>query len=183
MSDLDSRCLDAFHQWLKSLGSDVNEVGQLLTQDDLSEPLRQHAARAVNYLFKSLDLIPDGTEDLGFIDDAFVLRVSAALARAESDGSSTGANVIDRLSDDARLIEEFLGDDYKRLESYVQGLNQGAVRGRTIDEILSDSSARQDALGELDAWATSYECPSFNRASKNLVKLKSYLSTKLPDLS
>ena len=33
-------------------------------------------------MFKSLDLIPDGLEGLGFLDDAFVLRVAAGLAVA-----------------------------------------------------------------------------------------------------
>ena len=180
MSDLESRCLDAFPQWLKDLGSDTNAIATLLEQE-VPQEVQRHAARAVNYLFKSLDLIPDGTEDLGFIDDAFVVRVSAALARAEADElSGEAGQLIERLANDAKLIEEFLGDDYRRLETFVQGLNQGAVRGRSIDDVVSDEAARADALRELKAWADSYEAPSFGRAEKNLVKLKSYLSTKLP---
>ena len=77
MSDAD-RFLDTFPNWLKSLGDDVSHVAVLLKDAELPDGARRAIAGAVNYLFKSLDLIPDGIEDLGFVDDAFVLRVACA---------------------------------------------------------------------------------------------------------
>jgi uncharacterized membrane protein YkvA (DUF1232 family) len=77
MTDLQTRCLDAFPQWLSSLADDARVL--LSRVQDETEPasVRKELAAALNYVFKSLDLIPDGIEDLGSVDDAFVLRVAA----------------------------------------------------------------------------------------------------------
>src|SRR5215216_594307 len=109
MTTLDSRCLAAFPGWLRSLADDAQKLAVLLVQDTAPGAQRA-AASALNYLFKSLDLIPDGLEDLGFIDDAFVLRVAAAqVAEGERDGAGTLA----KLATEAQLISEFLGADYE----------------------------------------------------------------------
>jgi uncharacterized membrane protein YkvA (DUF1232 family) len=175
MTDLESRCLEAFPSWLRTLGDDARALAALVEADG-AEPARRAAATALNYLFKSLDLIPDGIEDLGFIDDAFVLRSGAALAVA--DGISEPA--LAKLAEDAPLVREFLGDDYARLETYVRGLGKGSVRGRTVDDILSDATVRGEFVREVKSWADGYAAPTFQRDAKNLVKLKSFLSTKLP---
>ena len=65
MSDVDTRCLDAFPEWLKTLPADVRSLTNRLDDADLSEEARCQLAGAVNYLFRSLDLIPDGIEELG----------------------------------------------------------------------------------------------------------------------
>jgi len=142
--------------------------------------VRRHAAASLNYLFKSLDLIPDGIEDLGYIDDAFVLRVAAALAVAEDSAAASKAPQVVRLAEEAKLINELLGDDYSRLEEYVKRLQGGAARGRTVDEILGDEAIRRDFVNEVSGWASSYEAPSFEKDNKNLVKLKAFLAAKLP---
>lgn len=175
MTELDSRCLEAFPVWLRTLGDDARALA-MLVENSASEPSRRAAATALNYLFKSLDLIPDGIEDLGFIDDAFVLRVSAALAVAG--GESEG--LLQRLGADAALIREFLGTDYPRLEAYVLSLGKGAVRGRTVDEIVAERSVAAELVREVKSWADGYREPTFQRDAKNLVKLKSFLATKLP---
>ena len=182
MSDLDTRCLDAFPQWLRSLGNDVDHVAALLRETALGEPVRRQAAGAVTYLFKSLDLIPDGIEDLGFIDDAFVLRVAAALAKSTDAGAleSDGSGTLVRLAGEAELIAEFLGDDYARLERFVSALGQGSARGRSVEDILTKPDVCAELLGEVQGWVQSYEPPSFSRDAKNLIKLKSFLKTKLP---
>src|SRR5215207_10472011 len=116
MTTLDSRCLEAFPGWLRSLADDAQTLAGLLEQNGSSAEARGGAASALNYLFKSLDLIPDGLEDLGFIDDAFVLRVAAAQV-GESERDATG--VLAKLAGEAELISEFLGADYERLQRYV----------------------------------------------------------------
>lgn len=182
MSDLDTRCLDAFPTWLASLAEDVGKVAGLLGEPTLGEPIRRQAAGAVNYLFKSLDLIPDGIEDLGFIDDAFVLRVAAALALAEDAGAreADASGTLGRLASDADLIREFLGNDYERLERFVRGLGQTSARGRSVDDILEQDAVRSELLSEVRGWTQSYEVPTFARDPKNLIKLRSFLKTKLP---
>jgi uncharacterized membrane protein YkvA (DUF1232 family) len=180
MTELHSRCLDTFPEWLRTLAADASELAKLLASADIPDPVRRMLAGGLNYLFKSLDLIPDGIEDLGFLDDAFVLRVAAALALEQNPGLTEHAPVLGRLAADAKLVAELLGKDYSRLTSYVRTLQKGAARGRTVEEILSDEQVRAGFMHEVTGWATSYAAPSFGRDEKNLVKLTSFLSAKLP---
>lgn len=180
MSDpaLDPRFLELFPQWLRSLGEDAAAIGEVLTahagEDDASRSL----VGGLNYIFKSLDLIPDGIDDLGYLDDAFVLRVACAQACAARPEAKQG--VVQRLADDAHALKDFLGDDFARLESYVRGLRKGAARGRTVEDILTDKLAQGPFLQEVKSWAADYKVPSFTRDPKTLVKLKAFLSAKLP---
>jgi len=180
MSDVSTRCLDTFPEWLRALAADASELAKLLGSEAVSEGARRNVAGGLNYLFKSLDLIPDGIEDLGFLDDAFVLRVAAAIAVAGSPEVRQVAPVLARLANESALVSEFLGADYARLESYVKGLSKGAARGRTVDEIISQPHVRSSFVSEVESWAASYDVPTFSRDEKNLVKMKSFLSTKLP---
>jgi uncharacterized membrane protein YkvA (DUF1232 family) len=143
MTTLDSRCLDAFPGWLRSLAEDARKLAALLEDPEASSVAQRGAASALNYLFKSLDLIPDGLEDLGFIDDAFVLRVTAAQVIAEDRGlADDSSGILTKLSSEAELIREFLGADYSRLESYVHQLANGSARGRSVGQILEDDAHR-----------------------------------------
>lgn len=177
MSDLESRCLDAFPQWLKGLGDDARALAALLDAEGTPDATRRKVAGAVNYLFKSLDLIPDGIEDLGFIDDAFVFRAVSALA---VEGDSADGEVLKRLAEEWKLIEEFLGADAARLSKYAGELTNRAARGRSVDEIVGDDEVRAALVSDVKAWAESYEAPPFTREPKNLVKLRSFLDAKLP---
>lgn len=178
MSSLDVRCLDAFPVWLKSLAEDARKLSALVEQRDLPEGLRRGSAVALNYLFKSLDLIPDGLEDLGFVDDAFVFRV-AARSVSGAEAAADGAGTVARLAADAALIEEFLGEVYPRLETYVSGLADASVRGRSVAAILTDEVKGAELVSEVRRWADGYQPPAFHRDDKNLVKLRSFLAAKL----
>src|SRR5262245_63325774 len=180
MSELSTRCLDTFPEWLRTLADDANDISVLLGSASAPESARRYVAGGLNYLFKSLDLIPDGIEDLGFLDDAFVLRVASALALAEAPDAKNASPALGRLAHDAALVAELLGHDYRRLENYVKGLTKGAARGRTVDEILGDANVRSAFLHEVKGWAASYAAPNFTRDEKNLVKLQSFLAAKLP---
>jgi uncharacterized membrane protein YkvA (DUF1232 family) len=180
MTELHTRCLDLFPEWLRSLAADAGELAKVLSSTTQPDGVRRYAAGGLNYLFKSLDLIPDGIEDLGFLDDAFVVRVAAALALQETPHAKDEAPVLARLAADTKLIAELLGKDYGRLEAYVKTLTRGTARGRTVDEILRDADIRAAFLHEVTGWAASYETPSFTRDEKNLVKLQSFLGAKLP---
>ncbi len=176
MAELESRFLDAFPGWLKQLGDDARALVALVETTELPEATRRRVVGALNYLFKSLDLIPDGIEDLGFIDDAFVFRVCAAGEGADQDSTGT----LKRLADEADLVKEFLGDDYARLEAYAAGLEKTSARGRSVDDILADDDTKTEFVREVKVWADGYAAPSFARDAKNLVKLRSFLTAKLP---
>jgi uncharacterized membrane protein YkvA (DUF1232 family) len=180
MTELQNRCLDTFPEWLRTLATDATDLAQVLTLQEAPDSARRYVTAGLNYLFKSLDLIPDGIEDLGFLDDAFVLRVAAMLALQGAPGVEEHAPVLSRLATDTKLIAELLGKDYGRLEAYVKTLTKGAARGRSVDEILADEQARAAFLHEVTGWASSYATPAFSRDEKNLVKLQSFLSAKLP---
>jgi uncharacterized membrane protein YkvA (DUF1232 family) len=176
MTELDTRCLEAFPNWLRILGDDARALAQLVAVDGTPDPARRSLIAALNYMFKSLDLIPDGIEDLGFIDDAFVFRVAAADALAEGAKDST----LSRLGGELGLVKEFLDSDFARLDGYVKNLANTAARGRTVDEISNDAAVRSDFVREVKSWAESYVAPTFQRDAKTLVKLRSFLLTKLP---
>jgi len=181
MATLDARYLDSFPNWLRSLSEDARGLASVLEQEGEGTPQRR-ATAALNYLFKSLDLIPDGLEDLGFIDDAFVLRAAADSVKQESPEllATDSTGTLARLAEEAELVREFLGTEYGRLAKYVAGLEQGSARGRTVDAILSDAEKRADFIREVRQWADGYSVPSFSRDERNLVKLRSFLLAKLP---
>jgi len=180
MSDpaLDPRYLEMFPQWLRSLGEDAGQVGDTLAKHATDDEATRSLVAGLNYIFKSLDLIPDGIDDLGFLDDCFVLRVACGHAAASRAELNDGA--IQRLAEDARSVHDFLGDDYARLETYVKGLRKGAARGRTVEDIVAEEPTRSQFLQEVKAWSAGYQIPSFTRDPKTLVKLKAFLNAKLP---
>jgi uncharacterized membrane protein YkvA (DUF1232 family) len=175
MSDLASY-LDVFPGWLATLGEDAAALGRT-TAETPSDEVRRYCVAGLNYIFKSLDLIPDGIDDLGFCDDAFVARVGAALACEADPEAREGA--LGRLAAEAKQVESFLGEDYPRLVAYVEGLRKGAARGRTVEDILSDGAMRETFLREVEVWAAEYKVPSFTRDVKTLIKLKAFLAAKL----
>jgi len=175
MSPTEARCLEAFPAWLKALADDARKLADVVENASAPASAREAAAIALNYLFKSLDLIPDGLEDIGFVDDAFVFRVAAACV-PEGDLASDVSGTLARLCGDAALIGEFLGDVNARLVAYVGELGKAKVRGRTVADVVG---APGDLVREVRQWADSYQAPAFHRDDKNLVKLRSFLSAKL----
>jgi uncharacterized membrane protein YkvA (DUF1232 family) len=181
MSEMDSQCLETFPTWLRTLGEDAEKLGTLLADESLPEPLRETVAGGLNYLFKSLDLIPDGIDDIGFLDDAFVIRVAADLGLGTTDDVPAEVHAaLTSLANDCELIRDFLAKDYARLEAYVKGLRKGAARGRSVGDILGNAEVREAFLGEVRGFATSYAAPSFAREERNLIKLRAYFEAKLP---
>ncbi|HEY2510663.1 MAG TPA: YkvA family protein [Polyangiaceae bacterium] len=177
---LDPQYLEVFPSFLRSLGTDAAALGAVVNAE-APESVRRYVVAGLNYIFKSLDLIPDGIDDLGYLDDAFVLRVAASLAVRVSEGAQVAelAEPLGRLAAEAEQVQAFLGDVYPRLEAYVKGLLNGAARGRTVDDVIGDAAIRETFLHEVEAWAKDYQVPSFTRDLKTLIKLKSFLSAKL----
>ena len=178
MTPFESRCLDAFPNWLRALGQDTRQLAAIAENRELAPGARRSATIAVNYLFKSLDLIPDGLEDLGFIDDAFVFRLAAS-SLAPGDVQADTSGMLRRLAGEAALVREFLGDVYPKLEAYVAGLEETTTRGRKVSDVLSNESVSADFAREARQWADGYQPPAFLRDEKNLVKLRSFLAARL----
>jgi uncharacterized membrane protein YkvA (DUF1232 family) len=165
MADLESRCLDAFPQWLKSLPDDARSLLGWIGDERLGTPSRLRLAGAIRYLLKSVDLIRDGIEDLGYLEDACVLRVAAARAIALSGDPAAWDSGLVRLSEAAELVRELLGEQFSRLEADVER--------RAVEEL------GVDFVDELEQWAASYVPPAWQRDPKNLVKLQSYVEHRL----
>lgn len=179
MSDNDGQYLASFGAWLSKLGEDAEQLSSVLSNEEGEESIplaRQSVAGGLNYLFKSLDLIPDGIDDIGYLDDAFVLRVAARHAL-----SAGAANpVLTRLGGEAKLVENFLDANYPRLDRYVTSLRTGAARGRTVQEVLASEKTLEDFLGDVRNFASAYSAPSFSRDPKSLIKLRAFFDAKLP---
>ncbi len=173
------RYLEIFPEWLRTLGADVAVLSAALADEAAPEGARRAIAGALNYVFKSVDLIPDGIDDIGYLDDAFVMRVASALALTA--GLSTEAHgAVSALASDADSVRDFLGADFARLERYVTGLQKGAARGRSVDDIVAKSGVRDELLNDTRAFSREYAQPSFNRDERTLIKLRAFFDARLP---
>jgi hypothetical protein len=193
MTSPESHLIEAFAKWLLELGSDVAQLSEALDVEasrppaSTSTPLAvgnsrntalETLAGALNYLFKSVELIQDGIEDLGYLDDCFVIRVCAASAVS---GVSVRTGLLERLSAEADVIRDFLGsEDYSRLRRYSEGTQKLEVRGRTPADIILDEDVRGSFVAETLAWAKHYQPPALSRDPSTLVRLRSFLAARLP---
>jgi len=181
MTDTDQQALDFFPRWLRTLGDDVVAVAGTLTDGSLAPEVRLWSAAAVGYLFKSLDLVPDGIQDLGFLDDAMVLRVAAKNATEEPGYSESRGNlVLEGLAADAELVEAFLADQAPRLSRYVSELRVALSRGRSPSDVVEDSALAVQMVEDARSWSASYDPPPFAGDKRTLTKLRAFLLTKLP---
>jgi len=174
-TDVDARCLETFPEWLRTLGADATALADALAEGQTPDEARRILAGAINYLFKSVDLIPDGIDDIGYLDDAFVLRLAAAQAVAAGLAGDVAA-----LAADAALVKDFLGADYARLDRYVTGLRKGSARGRSVDAIVADAAVCRELAADVTGFAGGYGAPSFAREQRTLIKLRAFFDARLP---
>jgi uncharacterized membrane protein YkvA (DUF1232 family) len=174
--------LERLASWLRDLGSQAEGLASLIDDERLPEQTRKALIGAVNYLFKSLDLIPDGIDDIGYLDDAFVLRVSAELALQEDlpELPADALTDLQHLAAEAEVVRDFLDKDFSRLLEYVKGLRKAAARGRSGADILKDPEVRASFLQDLRGFCRAYEPPRFAQEEKSLVKLRAFFDAKLP---
>lgn len=179
MNELHTQCLDQFPAWLRSLAADVAELVQVLNSNNITEDTQCYIIGGLHYVLKSLDIIPDGVGDIGFLDDALTLRVAASLALQE-DPAARSAVVLVRLASDTKLIAGLLSRDYARLQVYVKALSKGTIRGQAINEMIHDDMTRFSFLHEISSWVSRYQAPTVTLDEQTLIQLQSFLSTKLP---
>jgi uncharacterized membrane protein YkvA (DUF1232 family) len=183
MSDINDKCLDAFPTWLAEFGRDLSTVLAAVKTEGLDDSSFRFMTGGINYVFKSLDLVPDGIDDIGYLDDAFVLRLSikAALESGKGALDDDSFSKLKNLADGCALVEEFTGKSiFERLEKYTRNLAKGAARGRTVDDILERKKAFEDFCTDSVNFIGEYNSPKFLRDEKNLIKLKAFLDAKLP---
>ena len=157
MDETSREALNALPDWLRSLADDLTAVAELMKDSQLSEAVRLWAAGAVGYVFKSVDLIPDGIDDLGYLDDAFVLRVAAARALEDLPADEAAAlTPLAQLAEGASLVKRLLGSDYARLEDFVSGLRIAVVRGKSPSDIVQDSALAAQVCDEVASFTRSF---------------------------
>jgi uncharacterized membrane protein YkvA (DUF1232 family) len=181
MDDSTREALNTLPEWLRSLADDLTAAAALLKNQELPEEVRLWIAGAVGYVFKSVDLIPDGIDDLGYLDDTFILRVAAARA-LEPSSEEQGASLdpLPQLAEGTALIKRLLGSDYARLDDFVSGLRISVVRGKSPSDIVQESTIADQVCDEVAAFARNYVSPPFAQDERTIIKLKSFLSAKLP---
>ncbi len=179
-SDLEFK--KAFVAWLTGLGGEARELSALLGREDAPPGLRRFAAETLNQLLYAVDLIPEGIEGLGYLEALFGVRLLAReLSEAEPDSVSADPHgTVRRLSREAGLVRSFLGeDDEGRLLALARAQSDKRARGRSVAELLEVPEAQSAAIEEAQSWAEQYQPPPFGTGSHDLVRLLSFLRTRV----
>jgi uncharacterized membrane protein YkvA (DUF1232 family) len=181
MADAERPYLATFAPWLAALGEDARELARCLDDVQVPAQVRILVAGGLSYLLKSLDLVPDGAQDIGLLDDAFVLRIAASLATA-TPGTWRQAEagvLLKRLAAEADAVRTFLGPVYPRLVEYTRSLGRGMARGRPIADLVVNDETRGAFVADLNGWASTYEAPPPLADATALLKLRAFLETRL----
>ena len=67
-----------FAAWLGGMSEEARQLAFLLEREEASAPLRRLAADSINQLLHAADLLPEGTEALGYLETLFAFRLLAA---------------------------------------------------------------------------------------------------------
>lgn len=172
----------AFVAWLGGLGGEARELSALLSREGAPPGLRRFAAETLNQLLYAVDLIPEGIEGLGYLEALFGFRLLAReLCEAEPDSASADPHgTVRRLSQEARLVRSFLGEeDEGRLLALTHAQSDKRARGRSVADLLEVPEAQSAAIEEAQSWAEQYRPSQFGAGSHDLVRLLSFLRTRV----
>jgi hypothetical protein len=172
----------AFVAWLAGLGGEARELSALLAREEAPAGLRRFGAETLNQLLYAVDLIPEGIEGLGYLETLFGVRLLAReLSEAEPDSASADPHgTLRRLSREAALVRSFLGEEEEgRLLALVRAQSEKRARGRSVTELLEQPEARSAAIEEAQSWAEQYRPSQFGTGSHDLVRLRSFLRTRV----
>ncbi|MCX7807215.1 MAG: DUF1232 domain-containing protein [Deltaproteobacteria bacterium] len=172
-----SELSERFATWIRELGNEALQLALLLEDSNVPHSAKLLLAGTLNYLFRSSDLVPDGIDEIGYLDDAFVLRVGAILAKKELSQSHF---LVDRLAEEASLIRDFLGEMYSRLEHYVSNLQSLPARGRKAQDIIGEASQLAGFISEIRTFSKEYEPTPIGHDQKSLLRLRAFFDAKLP---
>ena len=174
--------IDVFKSWADTIRQDTEAFKALLESTKADEESRKLAGGALQYLVSKMDLIPDWNEGIGMIDDVMVLRVCAQLAQDHDRGTlPTSAEVsFERLANEAEKITAFLGGPtYDKLKAYCAKLGTEKVRGRTVEQLMTDAAQRKTFYVELDEELKKSVPIVVNDPVDAELRLKAYLTHKL----
>lgn len=174
--------IDKMRVWIDTFSEDVAAVKKIVESAKAPAEARAQAAAALNYLVTRMDLIPDWEETCGVIDDAMVLRVSAAIAAdkgvGELDGAASGT--VARLANEAEVVSEFLGPVlYPKLKKYTTDLVGKEVRGRKPQAIVEDAKLRATLYTEIEEELRRLPPAPMSDPDGVERTIKNYLSQKL----
>jgi uncharacterized membrane protein YkvA (DUF1232 family) len=184
MTTIDEKCLDIFPHWLNALGDDLLVLLRAAEVREVPLEARQALVGAMNYVFKSLDLVPDGIDEIGYLDDAFVVRIGAAIAAREKLDGLPGEVVaaLEKLATEGETVQEFLGPNlHRRFDTYVAHLARGAARGRAVADICSNDEVFKEFSGDVRSFSKGYQKPTFSKDKRSLIKLRAFFEAKLPE--
>ncbi len=174
--------IDKMRGWIDTFSADVAAVKQLVESATAPAAARAQAAAALGYLVARMDLVPDWEETCGVIDDAMILRVSAALA---ADKGGLGAHgpagaTLARLANEAEVVSEFLGPVlYPKLEKYTAELVAKEVRGRKPQAVVENPKLRAMLYAEIEEELRRLPPAPMSDPDSVERTIKNYLSQKL----
>jgi uncharacterized membrane protein YkvA (DUF1232 family) len=174
LSGLETQLLDQFAEWTSALGQHAILFADELENPENSRAVRTSLACGLLYLVKSIDLIDDGIENLGYLDDAMVLRLVLQGAQGAIPEGLQG------LRGDSGLLSEFLGALAPRFEQFIRALREVKMRGRVAQELVDDAEAVLELCSEVRAFGARYHAPALSRDASLLVKAHAFLDAKLP---
>ena len=165
-----SQYLEAFPAWLAMLGEDVRALTTIASSRPEQDSVVERLALGLDYVLRSVRILADGTEELSYLDDAFVLRVAArhALHSCESaDAEETLRDgVLGRLAQEAELVASFLGEgDYEKLTARVERFEPSDPSRSVVEDAL--------------AWASAYGAPAFKAETRSLIRLRAFVAARL----
>ncbi len=134
--------LEKVSEYLLSLPFDLKILQEAVTDPDLDRAAREEAAGTIIHV-----LSPQEGESPGrYVDD--VLLVRAALKRVAADGSegagafsSRFGEVYERLDEDLKTFEEFLGELWPWLRGKLPGFVKLAFKGKKAPQYIDDEEA------------------------------------------
>lgn len=173
--------LETFSRWLEQLPSDVTALCDTLVRAETPDALRRASADIVSHLHRSLELIPEGLEALGYVDHAFVARAlarDAVSSHAEADAEAA-APELSRLASEADLVIDFLGADFGSFLEGVRRAHAAPAWRESADALLEDEERRASVLEEVRAWVRDYSAPALGRGEEGLLVLQSFMRTRV----
>jgi hypothetical protein len=108
---MEPKFLPTFSGWLATLGEDVLSLANLLESPEVPPRFRRVSAEALESLLRASDLIPEGLESLGYLEQAFVFRLLARRAVGDAEPEAAGAALAaEELQPVAESAEPLEGD-------------------------------------------------------------------------
>jgi len=184
MTAFDTECLEAFSRWLGGMPAEVGALCDVLERpaelaSEMPDACRVASAESLAHLVRSLDLIPDGVEALGYLENLFAFRAIMRGAVGTSPEAAGADPTFARLASEADLVASFLGDDFARLLEASARAQERTRPGQSSRDLLDDAELRSAALMQVRAWAATYSAPELALTEAELIKLRSFMRVRL----